>query len=88
MQRFTCPFCGPRDEREFHFMGEAGKTRPDTREEVSDAEWAEYLFMCKNKMGASKEVWVHTPCQEYFTLHRDTMSMDVFSSTSLRKAAS
>ena len=43
MQRFPCPFCGLRDEREFHFSAEAGKTRPDTTQDVSETEWRDYL---------------------------------------------
>ena len=85
MQIFHCPFCGPRDEREFHYAGEADKTRPDTTEEVSAEDWADYLFGQENPMGATREIWVHTTCQEYLILERDTVTMDVKSSTSLRE---
>ncbi|MGR3493084.1 MAG: sarcosine oxidase subunit delta, partial [Shimia sp.] len=34
MQIFTCPFCGPRPETEFHFVGELGKVRPDTTSQI------------------------------------------------------
>ena len=40
MQIFPCPFCGPRDESEFHYVGEP-KARPEPAGSVSDAEWAE-----------------------------------------------
>lgn len=85
MQRFPCPFCGLRDEREFHFAGEAGKVRPDTTQTVSDEAWRDYLFAYKNPVGASQEIWVHLPCQEYFIMERDTVTMDVLSHTQLRK---
>ncbi len=85
MQIFTCPFCGPRDEREFHFVAEAGKTRPDTTATVSDADWQEYLYAAKNPSGPSREVWVHLPCQELFIMTRDTRSMVVHSTEALRK---
>ncbi|MGN6144080.1 MAG: sarcosine oxidase subunit delta, partial [Mesorhizobium sp.] len=39
MQLFPCPFCGPRDEAEFHYGGEAGNLRPDGRE-VPAERWA------------------------------------------------
>lgn len=77
MQQFICPFCGPRDEREFHFAGQAGKARPDTTQEISDADWANYLYLHENPKGPAREVWVHTTCQEYFLMSRDTLSMDV-----------
>lgn len=85
MQSFTCPFCGSRDEREFHFQGEAGKIRPDTTKEISDADWTNYLFNCENAKGVTQEVWVHTPCQEYFIMERDSVSMDVLNVIPMRK---
>jgi sarcosine oxidase subunit delta len=41
MQIFPCPFCGPRDESEFHYVGEP-KARPEPAGAVSDAAWADY----------------------------------------------
>ncbi|WP_136440891.1 sarcosine oxidase subunit delta [Pacificoceanicola onchidii] len=85
MQQFPCPFCGLRDEREFHFAGEAGKPRPDTTQPISDADWAKYLFYCANAKGASHEVWVHTTCQEYFVMTRDTVTMAVLGTHALHE---
>ncbi|WP_158970560.1 sarcosine oxidase subunit delta [Chachezhania sediminis] len=85
MQRFTCPFCGLRDEREFSFAGESGKTRPDTAAEVSDADWSAYLFTGTNPRGRTDEIWVHTPCQEYFRMIRDTVTMEVLETVPLRR---
>lgn len=85
MQRFPCPFCGLRDEREFRYGGEAGKARPDTRTDVSDETWRDYLFANKNPMGQTREIWVHLTCQEYFILERDTVSMEVTANVALRK---
>lgn len=84
MQRFPCPFCGLRDEREFSYAGDFGKARPDTGGAVSDADWAAYLFQQKNIKGAAQEIWVHVPCQEYFVMTRDTVTMEVLSSSALR----
>ena len=84
MQLFTCPFCGARDEREFHFLAEAGKTRPDTTAEVSDSAWAAYLHARRNPKGASIEVWMHLPCRELFVMERDTVTMDILRTESLR----
>lgn len=85
MQLFTCPFCGARDEREFHFLAEAGKTRPDTRAEISDADWATYLHARTNPKGSSREVWMHLPCREVFVMERDTLTMDVLGTAALRE---
>ncbi len=86
MQIFTCPFCGPRDEREFHFIAEAGKTRPNTLTQISDEDWATYLHSHRNEKGHVKEVWMHTTCGELFILERDSVTMEVLGSTTLREA--
>lgn len=88
MQLFTCPFCGPRDEREFHFAAEAGKTRPDTGQAISDAEWSKYLYASLNANGAAEEAWIHLTCRELFIMRRDTVSMDVLETRALRKVVS
>ena len=84
MQIFTCPFCGDRDEREFHFVAEAGKVRPDTTADISDKDWAAYLHSHRNTKGHVCEVWMHTTCAELFLMERDSLSMEVLGSTSLR----
>lgn len=87
MQVFPCPFCGPRDEREFHFIGEAGKTRPDTTGTISDADWATYLHMHRNEKGHVREVWMHTTCAEVFLMERDSVTMDVLGTKALRRGS-
>ena len=86
MQRFTCPFCGLRDETEFHYVAEAGKLRPDTAKTVSDADWAHYLYAQRNDRGPAREVWMHLTCAELFVMERDTATADVRSVTPLRRA--
>lgn len=74
MQLFPCPFCGPRDETEFTFATEAGRTRPEPAAAVSDESWARYLGFNRNPKGATREVWLHTACGEFFVMERDTVS--------------
>ncbi len=88
MQRFPCPFCGPRPETEFHFMGEAGKIRPETTQAISDAEWATYLHSQRNEKGTVREVWMHLTCGEMFIMIRDSVTMEVLGTETLRKDAS
>jgi sarcosine oxidase subunit delta len=71
MQIFPCPFCGPRDEIEFHYVGEP-KARPEPTGAVSDAEWAEYLWFNDNPKGHAREIWLHLTCVEMFAMTRDT----------------
>ena len=46
-----CPYCGNRDHSEFAYGGEAHIVRPKQPTELSDDQWAEYLFMRKNIKG-------------------------------------
>ncbi len=73
MLLISCPWCGPRDETEFHYGGEAHITRPGDPGELDDAAWAEYLFMRGNPKGPLAERWVHSAgCRRWFNLVRDT----------------
>ena len=83
MQIFSCPFCGPRDETEFHFAVEAGHARPEPAVDVSDAAWAAYLFANSAPKGQAREVWLHMTCGEYLILTRDTVTRAVHSSAAL-----
>jgi sarcosine oxidase subunit delta len=86
MQRFPCPFCGLRDEREFHYLAEPGKVRPSPRAEVSEETWAAYLYDVTNAKGRVREVWLHLPCAEMVVMERDSMTMEVMGVTALRGA--
>ncbi len=87
MQIFPCPFCGPRNETEFHFAGELGKVRPDTTQDVTNGDWATYLHAQRNEKGPVREVWLHLTCSELFVMERDSVTMDVLGSRSLREDA-
>ncbi|MCZ4351223.1 sarcosine oxidase subunit delta [Roseovarius aestuarii] len=87
MQIFTCPFCGPRNETEFHFAGELGKIRPATAEKITAQEWASYLYTQRNEKGRVQEVWMHLTCSELFVMERDSVSMQVLDTRSLREDA-
>ncbi len=84
MQQFPCPYCGLRNETEFHFAAESGKTRPDTNTPIDDKHWSDYLYQNYNPKGTSKEVWMHLACREVFLMTRDTVNMDVLEVQALR----
>ena len=75
MQIFSCPFCGPRPEYEFHFGGDLGNARPEGFDTVPDQAWADYLYFRNNPKGAAREVWMHLTCGEVFSMTRDTVTM-------------
>lgn len=68
-----CPWCGPRSQTEFAYGGEAHIARPLNPETLSDAEWADYVFMRKNPKGRHLEQWGHAMgCRRWFNVERDT----------------
>jgi sarcosine oxidase subunit delta len=76
MQVFPCPFCGPRPDAEFHYIGDADKPRPERG--CSDEEWARYLLMRTNARGAARELWVHrVGCGRWLVVERDTETHEV-----------
>ena len=80
MLSIPCPWCGPRDENEFSYGGEADLVRPSPS--VSDREWAGYLFMRKNPKGSHRERWNHAfGCRQWFTLVRDTTTNQILDSS-------
>ena len=60
----NCPFCGERDQSEFSAGGEAHIVRPKQPTELSDDEWADFLFHEKKIL-------------KVFSLKDGTMLMDV-----------
>ncbi|MFT5572913.1 MAG: sarcosine oxidase subunit delta [Cryomorphaceae bacterium] len=71
----SCPWCGPRDESEFSYGGEAHIARPLDPDALSDAQWADYLFNRTNTKGLLKERWMHASgCRRWFNAERDTVT--------------
>ena len=78
MLLISCPNCGPRDETEFHYGGQAHVPYPENPNELTDREWAEYLFYRDNTKGAFAERWLHsTGCRQWFNMLRDTVTYDI-----------
>lgn len=76
MLRIPCPFCGLRDEPEFTFGGQAHVVRPSS--DVSDAEWAAYLFNRENPKGIHHERWLHAfGGGRWFNVARDTVTHEI-----------
>ena len=78
MLLIACPYCGEREEREFHCGGEAHIERPEDPEALDDAAWASYLFYRGNPMGLQFERWQHIyGCRQWFNVARDTRSHEI-----------
>jgi heterotetrameric sarcosine oxidase delta subunit len=77
-----CPWCGPRDEREFRYGGQAGIDYPPDPDALTDEEWADFLFMRDNPKGAFAERWFHTAaCRRWFDVVRDTVTYEFGATT-------
>ncbi len=78
MLLIECPYCGPRDEIEFRYGGQAGIATPADPDALDDAAWADYLFMRDNPKGPFAERWCHTAgCRRWFNAVRDTLTNEV-----------
>jgi sarcosine oxidase subunit delta len=68
-----CPYCGNRDQSEFTYAHEAHIDRPPKSDEMTDAEWAGFVFLRKNTKGLYAERWWHAAgCRKFFNMLRNT----------------
>jgi sarcosine oxidase subunit delta len=73
MLLIDCPYCGTRPELEFSYGGEAHLARPQRPVELSDEQWAAYLYVRNNPRGPHAERWRHARgCGRFFNALRDT----------------
>ncbi|MER5517379.1 sarcosine oxidase subunit delta family protein [Streptomyces sp. NPDC002763] len=78
MLLIPCPWCGPRDESEFHYGGQAHVPSPETPASLTDEEWARYLFFRANPKGPFAERWSHAAgCRRWFNAVRDTSTNEI-----------
>ncbi|WP_327180975.1 sarcosine oxidase subunit delta family protein [Streptomyces sp. NBC_01334] len=78
MLLISCPWCGPRDEAEFHYGGQAHVPYPEDPAALTDEEWARYLFFRDNPKGPFAERWSHAAgCRKWFNAVRDTSTNEV-----------
>ncbi|KPI19307.1 sarcosine oxidase, alpha subunit family [Actinobacteria bacterium OK006] len=78
MLLIPCPWCGPRDEAEFHYGGQAHVPYPDNPSALTDQEWARYLFFRDNPKGPFAERWSHAAgCRKWFNAVRDTATNEI-----------
>ena len=78
MLLIACPWCGNREELEFSYGGQAHIAYPKNPQALTDAEWAEFLFMRDNPKGMLLERWVHTHgCRRWFNVARHTVTHEI-----------
>jgi heterotetrameric sarcosine oxidase delta subunit len=75
VQLIDCPWCGLREEAEFHYGGQAHVAYPEDPTALTDEQWAHYLFFRDNPKGPFAERWCHAAgCRRWFNAVRDTAS--------------
>ncbi len=75
MLLIACPWCGPRPENEFRYGGEAHIARPEHPAELTDQEWAGFLYFRANPKGIHAERWRHIHgCGCFFNALRHTVT--------------
>ena len=73
--QINCPNCGCRPVWEYHYGGPS-RTRPDG--DVTERQWAEYLYNRPNIAGEETEWWYHrSACKLWFHVRRDTRTNQV-----------
>lgn len=86
--RIDCPLCGPRDVREFTYLGDAvlaARPAPD----AGQAAWQDYVHLRDNPAGAHEELWHHaTGCSAWLRVRRNTVSHEVLSVRPVHEAPS
>lgn len=83
-----CPHCGPRDETEFHYGGQAHVAYPEDPHALTDRAWAEFLFYRDNTKGLFDERWQHAlGCRRWFNAVRDTVTYEFHGTSAIRAAA-
>jgi len=88
MLSIKCPFCGERPEIEFSYGGQAHLTRPANPSALSDQDWADHLYMRRNRKGVQAERWRHVHgCARFFNAVRDTSSDQILTTYRIGEAA-
>ena len=72
--QLECPNCGCRPVWEFHYGGPT-RSRPAADAQVTEREWAEYLYNRPNVAGEQTEWWYHrSACKLWFQAKRNTVN--------------
>jgi heterotetrameric sarcosine oxidase delta subunit len=76
MLRITCPWCGERDETEFHYRGDAGRQRPASGASAED--FTRYVYERDNPFGWHLEWWLHVGgCRQLLKVLRHTLTHEI-----------
>ncbi len=74
----NCPLNGPRNISEFICFGEV--TDMPNPNELSDEQWADFIWMSNNTAGVVREWWCHTATSYWFIAERNTVTDEILKS--------
>ena len=75
MLRIPCPFCGPRDETEFAYRGDATVARPSAEGDMEA--FLHYVYARGNPKGWHVEWWQHAGCRQWLKVLRHTVTHEI-----------
>ena len=76
--RIPCPFCGPRGNEEFTYLGDASLRRPDPNAPNAMQAFHDYVYLRDNPAGPHEELWYHANgCRGWLHVDRDTRTHEV-----------
>lgn len=76
MLRISCPHCGDRDETEFHYRGDASRSRP--AENAGVEAFAAFVYARDNACGWQVEWWLHVGgCRALLKVIRHTVTHEI-----------
>ena len=74
MLLITCPWCGPRAEKEFTYEEDATVRRP-AMDNDSEAAHYDYTYLRDPRRGPQDELWRHgAGCGKFVKVRRDTLT--------------
>ena len=79
MMLIPCPWCGPRNQIEFTYGGDAMLRRPAP--DAPEAAWVDYVYLRDNPCGPHDELWYHgAGCRSWFKVRRNTRTHEIIAS--------
>jgi heterotetrameric sarcosine oxidase delta subunit len=76
--RISCPYCGPRGNDEFSYLGDATVRRPDPAKPDAARAFHDYVYLRDNPSGNHKELWYHGGgCRSWLVVTRNTRTHEI-----------
>jgi heterotetrameric sarcosine oxidase delta subunit len=76
--RIPCPYCGPRGNDEFTYLGDATVRRPDPPAADAAQAYYDYVYLRENPSGIHQEYWYHGGgCRSWLVVTRNTRTHEI-----------